>query len=162
MAATILVLSGNSAVGSETVRQLVAQGVAVRGGVRDTSKAASLSRIGAEVVHADLARPDTLDAALNGIRHVLLSTGADPEIAAVHAGLYGPARAAGVDHVVRISVVGADVRSKVLLGRAHGTADQNLKSSGLGWTAPSALLYAKPASQRGDDFARCKAVSLHG
>jgi uncharacterized protein YbjT (DUF2867 family) len=134
MAATILVLSGNSGVGSETVRQLRALGHEVRAGVRDSGKARALGNTGAEVVPADLSRPETLETALRGIRDVVLSTAADPDLANLHRSLHAPAKAAGVERVLRISVVGADSRAKTLLGRAHGAADEELRNSGLGWT----------------------------
>jgi uncharacterized protein YbjT (DUF2867 family) len=46
--------------------------------VQDSSRAADLKRAGAELVVADFDRPDTLDAALAGVRRSLLLSAVDP------------------------------------------------------------------------------------
>jgi uncharacterized protein YbjT (DUF2867 family) len=86
------------------------------------------------VVAADLDRPKTLTAAVSGIERVLLSTGVDRNVAALHARLYSAAKSAAVRHVVRVSAIGASPGAKVALGRAHGEGERGLEESGLGWT----------------------------
>lgn len=57
-------------VGGEIVRQLLERGMPVRAKVRNPAQAPPLERLGAEVVIADLQKPETLPAAVDGVSHV--------------------------------------------------------------------------------------------
>jgi uncharacterized protein YbjT (DUF2867 family) len=44
------------------------------------------------------------------------------------------AKRAGVRHIVRVSVMGADAEPGVILGRQHFAAEREIRASGIGWT----------------------------
>jgi uncharacterized protein YbjT (DUF2867 family) len=67
----ILVVGATGELGSLVVRRLREEGHAVRAMVRDPRAAEDLAATGATLVTADLRRPDTLDAALRGVRAVV-------------------------------------------------------------------------------------------
>ncbi|MEU4316377.1 NAD(P)H-binding protein [Nocardia sp. NPDC024068] len=85
----------------------------------------------AEAVAADLLRPETLPAALDGARRVFLYAepgGID--------GFVTAARAAGVEHVVLLSsgAVLSPHPERNPIARAHLTVESALEKSGLAWT----------------------------
>jgi nucleoside-diphosphate-sugar epimerase len=57
-------------VGGEIVRQLLKRKIPVRAKVRNPAQAAPLEKMGAEVVIADLQKPETLPPAVDGVSHV--------------------------------------------------------------------------------------------
>jgi uncharacterized protein YbjT (DUF2867 family) len=94
---TTLVIGARGGVGRHVLDGLVAAGEPVRASVRDPGTAGDLPA-GVPVVAADLTRPETLPAALDGVRQVF--TYATPSGARAFA---DAARTAGVEHVVLMS-----------------------------------------------------------
>jgi len=130
----ILVTGATGTVGREVVRQLLDDGHRVRALVRDSHKAHQFGET-AEVVLGDLEKPETLAAAFSGIRKVfVLSVG--PRLATMEANAFEAARAAGVEHIVKLSGrhVGADFMAATPLASWHAQSEQRLQSSGLSWT----------------------------
>ncbi|GAA5175445.1 NAD(P)H-binding protein [Niveibacterium umoris] len=131
----ILVTGATGTTGAEVVRQLAARGVPVRALVRDPAKAGALAALpGVTLVQADLAKPETLAAALDGVERAYLVTSPDPAQVALHSAFFKAAKAAGVKHIVRHSGLGADVNSPISLGRWHGESERELEASGIAWT----------------------------
>ncbi len=124
----ILVTGATGKVGSEAVRVLRQQGMPVRALVRDRSKAQTLEQAGAELAVGDFDAPASLEAAMAGIRSVLLvGPGGAPEqeLAVVTA-----AARAGVGHVVKLTSK-ASPDSPVARQRWHAQIEQGLAASGL-------------------------------
>ena len=108
----ILIVSGNSNLGSAVARRLLAKGRPVRGLVRSPEKGEALRRAGAEVVIGDLREPASLARACRGVEkvvaaaHSILGRGSE---ASKHVDLQGhkdlidAARKAGVEHFVYLS-----------------------------------------------------------
>ena len=70
--ATVLVLGATGFIGRALVKRLRRDGLAVRALVRDTAgRAESLARDGVELMHGDFADARCVEAALEGIRHVV-------------------------------------------------------------------------------------------
>jgi uncharacterized protein YbjT (DUF2867 family) len=128
----ILVTGAGGTVGSEVVRQLQAAGAPFRAAFHTTSKAEAARANGIDAVVIDYAQPETLPAALDGIDKLfLLANGADQaqrEIDAVNA-----AKTAGVKHVVKLSVVGAQEEA-FSFAKIHRAAEKGIEGSGLAWT----------------------------
>src|ERR1035438_9282554 len=75
----ILLTGGTGTAGSEISKALERMGVHHRSLVRDRAKAAASAGEYVELVEADLSRPETLDAALDGVEKALLLTATSPE-----------------------------------------------------------------------------------
>jgi uncharacterized protein YbjT (DUF2867 family) len=138
----ILVVGATGQVGSLVVRRLRADGAPVRALVRDPATATDLDATGAELVVADLARPETLDAALHGVTAVVATANAiapihrDDSAAAVDAGyaeLIARADRAGVHRFVLASVPETPLDRRVPLAATKRRVEELLAESGMSW-----------------------------
>jgi uncharacterized protein YbjT (DUF2867 family) len=128
----ILVTGGTGTVGSEVVKLLATSGTRFRLLARTPDKALKSPNV--EAVKGDLADAAALGKALQGIEKLFLLTNSMPGSADLQSGVIAAAKKAGVKHVVRLSVAGADPKSPVQLSRWHAQTDAELKKSGLAWT----------------------------
>jgi len=126
-----LVIGGTGTVGGEVLRQLVSRGERVRALVRDPFRASRLARPGVELVQGDLARPDTLPATLAGVRRVFLVTTSGPDTVPLQEALIGAAAAAGVERLVRVSVLGIGSGIPAGLFAWHERVEATLAASGI-------------------------------
>ncbi|MQY06889.1 NAD(P)H-binding protein [Actinomadura macrotermitis] len=126
-----LVIGATAHFGRQTVDALLAEGRPVRALTRTPEKAGLPAQV--EVVRGDLAVPETLPAALEGVTAVflVLPYGLDP------AAFLRAAREAGVERVVFLSsgavVDGAERQPDVIAEYHHGV-EQAIIASGLRWT----------------------------
>jgi AraC-like DNA-binding protein len=88
-------------------------------------------------VPGDLAKPGSLDAAMAGAGKVFLLCSATHDELAWHRSAIDAAARAGVGHLVRRSILGADPGSPARFIRHHGQADGHLRESGVGYTIRS-------------------------
>ena len=138
----ILVVGATGQVGSLVVRRLRAEGHPVRAMVRDPATATDLAATGAELVVADLARPETLDAALDGVTAIVATANAVAPIrkgdsaAAVDAGyveLIERAERSGVRRFVFMSVPATPLDQRVPVAATKRRIERLLSESGLSW-----------------------------
>jgi len=125
----ILVTGATGNVGRELVRALADAGQEVRALVRGQADRSRMPA-GVEVVVGDLDRPETLAAAVQGVRGVHLLSGYQGM-----EGLLADARRAGVERVVLQSssaVPGGDLGNAV--ARYHIRSEEAVRRSGLAWT----------------------------
>lgn len=128
----ILVTGANGTIGSEVVKQLIDSGQSVRALVRDPAKAAKLGGK-VEVVQGDLSKPETLGVAFRGVEKAfLLATG--PGLPQLDGHAIDAAKAGGVKHIVKLSVLGATMDPGLIIGRWHRAGETKLESSGIAWT----------------------------
>lgn len=131
----ILITGSTGLTGGELVRRLSAKGVHVRALVRNPEKAARIASLpGVEVVSGDMARPDTLREALDGVDRAMLISSSDPAMLEVQSSFIDAACDAGVRHVVKLSGIIPDIRSQFRFARMHGEAEKKLEDSGMAWT----------------------------
>jgi uncharacterized protein YbjT (DUF2867 family) len=128
----ILVTGATGTVGRQVVAELARMGAPVRALVRDAAKAADLA---AEIAIGDFDDRASLAAALAGCDHAFLLIGLNERNPEQTATFLDAAREAGVAHIVRLSALGADAQSPILLGRHHAACDAALAASGIGWTS---------------------------
>ncbi|MBZ0272052.1 SDR family oxidoreductase [bacterium] len=127
----ILVVGATGTVGSEVARQLSEKGASYRVLTRDAKKAGNYKNQGIEVAEGDVGKPETLGDALAGVDHVLLCTTFDKSMHDQHVGFAKAAKAAGVQHIVRLSALSANANSGNLLQRVHGETDRDIADIGL-------------------------------
>lgn len=126
-----LVTGATAHFGRQAVEALHAAGHPVRALTRNPEQAGLPQ--GVELAQADLTKPETLPAALEGVRAILLvlQYGMDP------APLLTAARQAGVGRIVFLSsgavVDGVDVQPDVI-AQYHGDVERAVGESGLEWT----------------------------
>lgn len=156
----ILVSGATGTNGSALVEELAARGVPVRAMVRAPDKAGSVEREGVEAVVADFGAPETLDAALEGVEKAFVVTPPDPREPEWERNFVDAAKRAGVRHVVKLSVAGADEGAPVRFGRVHAEAERYLEGSGIGYTIlrptgfmQNTIAYAGSVSSEGRFYA---------
>jgi uncharacterized protein YbjT (DUF2867 family) len=130
----LLVTGATGTTGAEVIRALVARGAEARGLVRDDARADAVRALGAEPAVGDLGDPASLRAALDGIDRAYLVSPLGPQQAEYEQAFLEAAKAAGVGHVVKLSMLGADEDALVRFARGHARVEQALRDSGLAWT----------------------------
>ena len=130
----ILVVGGNSKIGLELVRLLRDRGEPVRAVERRQESAGALQALGAQVVEGDLARPDTIAAALQGTDRMFLLSSPHHDVVAWQSHAIDAAARAGVRLLVRSSILGASPTSSMTFAKQHGRIDEHLERSGVPWT----------------------------
>lgn len=83
---------------------------------------------------ADLAEPDGLAPAFGGVDRLFLLTGNTADMVRLQENAIRAAVAAGVEHVVKLSALGASDHSRSVIGLWHYNVERDLKESGLHWT----------------------------
>ena len=107
-------------------------GIPARALTRNLQKAQKLP--GITWVAGDLAKPETLATAFEGVKTVFLLTHYFEDMVALQRNAIAAARAAGVTHVVKVSAFAASDHSRAPIGRWHYQVEKELQASGLGWT----------------------------
>ena len=126
----ILVIGGTGTVGSALVSELARREVRFRVLLRRPGRTELPP--GAEPVAGDLARPQTLRPALEGVDAVFLLSPPAQDMETLLGNGIDEARRAGVRHVVKLSAIGAAPDAPFVLGRWHHATDAALARSGLG------------------------------
>ena len=153
----ILLTGATGSIGTELAPLLTARGEPFRVLARDPAKGRAL---GGQVAVGDLDDERAVAEAMLGVDRVFLnaggavpSSGEQPMVRQQKA-VIDAARAAGVSHVVKVSVWGARPGGKLAEG-AHWEIERYLEASGLSWTMlrPSGFMqnYLTGAGAFGDD-----------
>lgn len=153
---TTLVIGARGGIGRHVLDQLLAAGEPVRASVRDHWAGAGLPAA-AEVVTADLTRPDTLRPALDGVRRVFLY--APPSAAEDFAAM---AAAAGVERVVLLSsgsVLLPGTENNAIAAE-HRAVEDALTAADLPWTPVRPLVLASNTLRWAESIRSGSAVSL--
>lgn len=127
----ILVIGGTGTVGREVVRLLSGRGAAIRALVRDPFAASSLAGPGLELVQGDLSRPEALATAFRGVSRVFLVTPSGPTTVPLQSAAITAAATAGVERLVRVSVLGVGSGVPASLVAWHGEVESLLADSGV-------------------------------
>ena len=155
----IAVTGATGHLGRLVVEALLARGVPagrVVAAVRDTEKAAGFASRGVRVRQADYSRPETLDAAFQGVGRLLLVSGNEVgRRLEQHANVVRAAQKAGVGLLGYTSVLRADT-SGMILAAEHKATEELIRDSGLsfvllrnGWYLENYYGAIKQAAARG-------------
>ncbi|HEY1166475.1 MAG TPA: SDR family oxidoreductase [Chitinophaga sp.] len=131
----LLITGATGNTGTELAKQLSAKGISFRALVRSTANAGELAALpGIELVSGDLGDPDSLAAALKGIKRAFLLTNSSEQAAALQLAFVDAARLAGVQHIVKLSQLAASINSPVRFLRYHAAVEQHIQASGMAYT----------------------------
>jgi uncharacterized protein YbjT (DUF2867 family) len=134
----ILITGSTGNNGTEIVHQLLARKHKVRALVldpaREPEKVAAMQQGGAEIAVGDMSQPASLSVALKDVDSALLLSPVNPNQVELQSNFIQAAKAHGVRHIVKFSMLGAAEDSPVPLSRWHWQSEQELERSGISWT----------------------------
>ncbi len=130
----ILVTGATGRTSGEVVKALLAKGEQVRALVRDPQKAGRIEGPDVELVVGNVEKPETWDAAWQGVDKVFLLSPEGPQMAEVHGKFADTAKRAGVRHLLRMSLLVSNLDSPLVIAKWHGEADQSVADSGIPYT----------------------------
>jgi uncharacterized protein YbjT (DUF2867 family) len=130
----ILVTGATGKTGAPLVRALVKAQQPVAALVRDPARAREILGDGVELVTGDFDDAGSVERAVAGVERVYVLTPPHPQQGEWERRVIEAARDAGVRHVVKHSLMGADAGSRMSAGREHAAVEEELARSGLGWT----------------------------
>jgi uncharacterized protein YbjT (DUF2867 family) len=131
---TILVTGATGNVGTQLVKQLQAQKADFKALVHTPGKAKALQETGIVVVTGDFDKPETLEAALQGISKVFLLSSPDQRQAELQGSVVKAAKKGGVKHIVKLAALGTSPKSPVSLLRKHAETEKEIAASGMAYT----------------------------
>jgi uncharacterized protein YbjT (DUF2867 family) len=164
----ILITGATGTTGREIVKQLSDKGVNIRLMVRKRESAGLARSSNIECVIGDFDDFASLSGALAGVNRAFLLSPSSAEQVTRESSFIRAAQRAGVHHVVRFSILGAELDSPSRLIRRHGQAEQLLRDSGMAFTMlrPSyfmqnLLWYTKDIRSRGVFYSALPATCKH-
>ena len=156
----ILITGATGTVGKELVKTLARPEEPIRVMVHDPAKAASVSFPGAVLVDGDFSRPASLDAVLLGVKKAFLLAPPGENQPELEANFIDAAARFGVEHIVKLSALGADVDSPARLLRGHAESERRIVAAGIPYTflrpgpfMQNFLGYRDSIIQRGEFYA---------
>jgi uncharacterized protein YbjT (DUF2867 family) len=115
----ILVFGATGTIGDELISILSADGVPAVAVTR--GPATERARPGIRWVQADLSAPASIEGVFSGVTSMFLLTGNHPDMARLQITAIDAAARAGVEHVVKLSALGASDHSKLPISVARTT-----------------------------------------
>jgi uncharacterized protein YbjT (DUF2867 family) len=138
---TILITGAPRSTGSALLGLLEERGAPVRAMVRSEASAERLGSAPSSVAVADFDDPDALRSVLDGVRRAYLVTPSSPDAEPQQIRFAELGADAGVEHLVKLSQLGADERSPVRFLRYHGAVERRIRELGLAHTCLRPNLY---------------------
>ena len=129
----ILVTGAGGTVGSEVVKQLRANGAKLRAAHHSQKKVEAARAEGLDTVMIDYTQPETLASALDGVDKLFLLSGGAPDQTEREINAVEAAKAAGVKHIVKLSVWGAEGEA-FSFAKVHRPVEKAVEASGVAWT----------------------------
>ena len=129
----ICVTGAGGTVGSEVVRQLQSAKASFRAAYHSAAKAEGARAEGIDAVVIDYNDPQSLGKAFEGCERVFLLGPNMPNQAELEVNAVDAAKASGVRHIVKLSVLRAD-EDDFEIGKIHHEVEKAIVASGLDWT----------------------------
>lgn len=135
MVVTILVTGVTGTVGSEVVKQASNYtDVNVKAAARSVNRIINLEGDRVKTVALDYNKPESMKEALKDVDKLFLLTPDAPNAHELASNLVNEARTAGVRHIVKQSMIGADLKADAEVMRLHRQAEQIIEESGIPYT----------------------------
>jgi uncharacterized protein YbjT (DUF2867 family) len=136
MAGTILVTGATGTLGSEVVKQLAGSisDVKVKAAVHSIENANKAQHEKVETIQIDYDKPESLSSAFKGTDKLFLLTHPSPKTVEHESNLLNEAKKSGVRHIIKQSVMGADLKADVEVMRLHRQAEQIIEESKIPYT----------------------------
>jgi uncharacterized protein YbjT (DUF2867 family) len=134
---TILVTGATGIVGSEVVKELISSSLdyGIKAGVHSLNKADKLKQYKRiEIVNMDYSKPETIANALQNIDKLFWLTPLSPNTAQLSSNLIKEAKQNNVKHIVKLSVMGADVEPPITITQLHMQEEKIIEESGIPFT----------------------------
>jgi uncharacterized protein YbjT (DUF2867 family) len=139
---TILVTGATGTVGSEVVKQLILSSSSsrqniIKAAIHMQNKADRFREYGnkIETVNIDYDKQETIANALNNVDKLFLVTLPRPNIVNDNCvNVVKEAKKKGIDHIVKLSVIGADLDAGPTIGRLHRQEEKINQESGISYT----------------------------
>ncbi|RFU36635.1 SDR family oxidoreductase [Actinomadura logoneensis] len=161
MPRTILITGATGTVSTALMDALQGADANPRALVRDPSKADGLRERGVEVVTGDLDDPRSLPAAFEGVHDLWLLVPNGPRTPEHNMNAMWAAHQAGVERVVRLSVVGAAHDAPTRSARLHALCDREVERYGMRWTILRPHWFMQNLLNEAGDVASGDAFSLN-
>ncbi len=126
----ILITGASGNIGREVVKQALAVGLKVRATFQSPAAAARAPE-GLEGVIMDYAKPETIRPALHGVEKIFLVGPPARDLPALEANFIKEVRAAGRQHIVKLSALGG---RGATFTSGHRDSEENIEASGLPYT----------------------------
>lgn len=130
----ILVVGATGTVGREVVRELMDRGERVRAFSRRPEEAKRLMNPAVDIVAGNLAESPSIEAALKGISKAFLNSSANPDLVTLQGNFVKAARKAGLQQIVKLSTLGASLKSPFAQGRWHRQVEMQIEELEIGFT----------------------------
>jgi uncharacterized protein YbjT (DUF2867 family) len=135
MVVTILVTGVTGTVGSEVIKQASNYtDVNVKAAARSVNRIINLEGDRVKTVALDYNKPESMKEALKDVDKLFLLTPDAPNAHELASNLVNEARTAGVRHIVKQSMIGADLKANAEVMRLHRQAEQIIEESGIPYT----------------------------
>jgi uncharacterized protein YbjT (DUF2867 family) len=134
---SILVTGASGNIGSEVVKQLLSDApeVSIKAAVHSSQNVKKVKyddRV--KVIQIDYKEPETVREALNGVDKLFLLTPDVPNAADLASNVVIEAKKAGIRHIMKQSVMGANLEADVGTMRLHRQAEKVIEQSGIPFT----------------------------
>ncbi len=130
----ILITGATGNVGSKLLTELLARQATVRVLVRKPEDVERLKAQGIDAVRGDITDRESVRTALQGVTHFYILSPSTPQLAEIEGALVDEAKQAGVQHIVKHSVLGADVDAICPFTSIHAQAEDAIQASGIPYT----------------------------
>jgi uncharacterized protein YbjT (DUF2867 family) len=127
----ITVTGSTGTIGAELVRLLSQRRLPTRALLRDTTRLRALPNVA--WVQTDVRDADLLEPALAGTTRLFLLSSNEPGFGMTQIQVVKAAQRFNIEHVVKLSALGASAHSNSAIAREHWGVEQALQQSGVGW-----------------------------
>lgn len=141
MVETILVTGATGTVGSEVVKQLSQrkENISIRAAIHTQNKADTLKQIVAdnkrtELIDFDYNEPVSVQKAIDNVDKIFLVTTPSPNSSDMVSYFVKEAKRKGIKHIVKLSVMNADVQPGYAMGRLHRQEEKIIEESQIPYT----------------------------